>query len=345
MNGRGRSGFSLIELLVVLFILGVLFALLLPAIQSARQASRRVRCMNNLKQLGLALHNYEASWGAFPPPLLLKAGLGRTPVAKGWSAHARLLPFHQQGNLFNSINFISSFESPSNQTVMVTEVATYSCPSDVDRPTLTGLSAFASNVDAAATNYAVCMGDWFVWGGFGENGSRSAFSPNQVRKLEAFTDGLSSTLMMSEVLRKQHQITECGGLLVGLNSDEVPGTDVRGPRREIVSDQSHCSPWDGGHSAWVAGGVDQTGFTTAKPPNSRLPTDSPPGQETDIIGVREWLGGPTYAAVLARSRHPDGVNGLLADGSVRFFNRTINPSVWRALGTMNSGEIVCVPGY
>src|SRR4051812_22052043 len=115
MRRTPRRGFTLIELLVVIAIIAVLIALLLPAVQAAREAARRIQCTNNMKQLGLAIHNYESVAGALPPSLVF-ARYGSTNWNNGWSIHGRLLPFMEQGNAFNSINFTNNYSQAGNTT-------------------------------------------------------------------------------------------------------------------------------------------------------------------------------------------------------------------------------------
>lgn len=345
MNGRNRAAYTLIELLVVVFIIAVLIALLLPAIQAARESARRITCSANLKQLGIAFYNYESSWGVLPPPVLLAVGGRNLEQYKGWSAHARLLPVLEQSNLYDTGNFAFPFENAANTTLAGTYLSVFTCPGDSSSVVRTGLAAFSTLPSTAGSSYAVNTGDWFVWGGFGLNGSRSAFSPNQSRRAAEFSDGLAGTLLMAEVRLQQPQVTECGGQLVALNPEEVPGRDIPNEKRMSVSDESACSSWTGGHAVWAAGGVDQTGFTTALPPNSALTSVFSRGQQTDIISVREWLGGPTYAAVVARSVHQGGVHALFGDGSVRFVKDAIAPPVWRSLGTRSGSEIVDSSSY
>ena len=342
---RRQAGFTLIELLVALSIIAVLIALLLPAIQAARESARRISCSSNLKQLGIAFHNYESSWNVLPPPVLLAAGPRSVPVTKGWSAHARLLPVLEQGNLYDTVNFSFPFENAANTTVVGTYVSVFTCPSDSTQAARTGLTAFAALPATAGSSYGVSTGDWFVWGGFGWNASRSAFSPNQSRRIAEISDGLGGTLLMAEVRVQQAQVTECGGQLASLSPEDVPGSDVPSDRKFLVRDESACSSWTSGHAVWAAGGVDQTGFTTALPPNASLISTFSRGEETDIISVREWLGGPTYAAVLARSRHKGGVHALFGDGSVRFVKDTIDRMVWRSLGTRSNGDVVDASSY
>ncbi|MGE3820063.1 MAG: DUF1559 domain-containing protein, partial [Isosphaeraceae bacterium] len=190
---RTRPAFTLIELLVVIAIIAVLIALLLPAVQSAREAARRVQCVNNLKQLGLGLHNYETIVGALPPSGVLSGTGNVVTWWIGWSVHGRLLPVMEQGAMFHAINFDHSGESPQNVTVASQNVAVLICPSEVDpRPAPANLGV--SNV----TNYGWTMGDWFVWGGFRGPENRAAFGPNRSRRWADFTDGLSQVMVASE---------------------------------------------------------------------------------------------------------------------------------------------------
>ncbi len=345
MRGRNRAAFTLIEVLVVISIIALLIALLLPAVQAARETARRISCASNLKQFGIAFHNYESSWGVLPPPILLAANSRSPRASKGWSAQARLLPVLEQSVLFDAVNFAFPFEDSANVTVVGAALAIFSCPSDPTGAVQVGSSAFPTLPKTAGTNYAVSVGDWFVWGGFGLNGSRSAFSPNQSRRLAEFADGLGETLLMAEVLVRQNQVTECGGQLVALNPIDVPGSDVPPERKGIVRDESACMSWTAGHTVWAAGGVDQTGFSTAAAPNAVVTSVFAGGAQTDLISTREWLGGPTYAAVVSRSRHPGGVQVLMGDGSARFVKETVDAAVWRSLGTRSGGEVVDSSSY
>src|SRR5690348_15185137 len=158
---RRRSGFTLIELLVVIAIIALLIALLLPAVQAAREAARRIQCTNNLKQIGLALHNYETALGALPMSMSLRGAGNTTYYDTAWSAQARLLPYTEGNPLFNAANLGVFKEDPPNATVISMTLNFFICPSEV-RPEV-------SEHDygrAAVINYGMCGGDWFVWGGF-----------------------------------------------------------------------------------------------------------------------------------------------------------------------------------
>jgi prepilin-type N-terminal cleavage/methylation domain-containing protein len=203
-----RRGFTLIELLVVISIIGILIALLLPAVQAAREASRRISCTNNIKQLGLALHQYVDSFGVLPPTMVLAGSGTKVAWTSGWSVQMRILPAIGQGPSFNALNFSVAYQEHANTTVTSQVIATFLCPSEANQQP-TSHQTFGN---VGVNNYGWCMGDWFVWGSFGATQpNRSAFGPNQARRLADFRDGLSQTLLLSEVKSYQPYLRDCGG--------------------------------------------------------------------------------------------------------------------------------------
>jgi prepilin-type N-terminal cleavage/methylation domain-containing protein/prepilin-type processing-associated H-X9-DG protein len=350
-----RAGFTLIELLVVITVISLLMAFLLPALQSAREAARRIQCTNNLKQLGLALSNYELTVGVYPPSMSL-AGRGYMPNwVGGWSVNSRILLFLEQVPLYNSINYYVPQASAENTTAAAQSVSVFVCPSEV-RPE--PFSNFYGST--AVTTYGWCMGDWYVWGGFGGLPPRCAFSPNVSRRAAEFRDGLTQTLIASEVKSRQPEFTNLNWLGPPFNtptnvlSPNFPPSQIAPPADAF---SSISAPISGGHAAWADGSVDQTGMTTAWSPNFRVALsfgagfneDSHSGGgmtvDVDLVSRREASGGPTFAAVTSRSYHPGGVNVLFGDGRVRFVKETLSGDVWRALGTLSSGEAISDDQY
>lgn len=338
MQGQPRRAFTLIELLVVIAIIAVLVALLLPAVQAAREAARRIQCTNNLKQLGLALHNYESVAVAWPPSLIVIPS-GNTFWSNGWSVHGRLLPFLEQGSAFNAINFTGSYSLPQNTTVVGLSISGFTCPSEVrPEPKLT-----SAGVRYGVSSYNWGMGDWYVWGGWGSAGNRGAFGVNRSRRVAEFTDGLSNTVVASEVKTYQSVLTSCT-LSTVTEPFGIPEPTVD-PYAAIPEYRSgSCTLKTAAHAEWVDGQALETGFTTAWPPNRSI-LGGPSGVDVDLVGRGEKSGGPTYAAINARSHHPGGVNSLFADGSVRFVKNTVSGVTWRALGTVGGGEVVSADAY
>jgi prepilin-type N-terminal cleavage/methylation domain-containing protein/prepilin-type processing-associated H-X9-DG protein len=339
-----RGGFTLIELLVVIAIIAVLIALLLPAVQAAREAARRISCTNNMKQIGLALHNYETALGTLPMTMSL-AGTGNTVAYDtGWSAQARLLPYLEGGNLFNAANIGVFKEDPVNSTIISLTVNAFICPSEI-RPAPSTHDYGISGV----VNYGMSGGDWFVWGGFNGPYNRSAFGPNRSVRFAAITDGLSQALFAAEVKAYQTSSNCRFTTLPSVNNpNNIPSPYADPFTVAPEYDNGACATENQAefHTEWSDGHVHAAGFTTAWPPNKSIVGRSfYKGLELDLNGMNEENGGPTFSAINARSYHPGGVNTLLGDGSVRFVKSTMDGMVWRALGTVAGGEVISSDSY
>jgi prepilin-type N-terminal cleavage/methylation domain-containing protein/prepilin-type processing-associated H-X9-DG protein len=312
-----RQGFTLIELLVVIAIIGVLIALLLPAVQAAREAARRAQCVNNLKQIGIGLHNYHDSRGALPGAYLVY------PTTE-FSALSQILGYMEQGNLYNSLNFSLPYSDPTNSTILTTTVSNFLCPSDFPNPI---------PARGAATNYMADMGSWIVWQAptgpnVGLPGPNGTFFGNSSTRFADITDGLSNTGMFSERV-----------LADGSNAIVSPQSDVffsAGSPTTIPDAVQQCQAIDVNNlsnqfplfmgAPWTNG---QHIFLHVTPPNSRS------------CGFFVFL----RAIMPPSSRHPGGVNLLLGDGSVRFIKDTVNVNAWRALGTISGGEVISADSY
>ncbi len=339
-----RSGFTLIELLVVIAIIAVLIALLLPAVQSAREAARRAQCINNLKQIGVALHNYISSHDVFPPgyvsaidttidnPCDQDAENDKSiDKGSGWAWGSMILPQMEQQALFNSINFNLSVGFKANDTSSTTSLNTYLCPSDFG-PTI--IPVFADPPDpanpgsysgsnildyVARANYVGMWGIGELCAGSGPNSAPDVgsigqpvgvFHRNSRTRLAEITDGTSQTIAVGERSHNLSYVTwtarSIGGWL-GKTSPIEGGTDKFSPSPE---------------ECWT--------------------------QVLGPAGIEDGNRTPNHPEAHVEdywSMHPGGINTLFADGSVHFIKQSISPVPWRALATRGYGEVISSDSY
>lgn len=329
MSSRvSRPAFTLVELLVVIAIIGILVGLLLPAVQAAREAARRMSCSNNLKQMGLALHNYHDAFRRFPP-----AGFyNRVAKNDSWSVQARLLPQLEQGNLQRLIDWGLSYSQQGN--VARTRVPVYLCPSepnDVERP-----SPKSNDPDFTyyPLSYGANFGEWFIFDPNNNKTGSGIFVPNGKLRMGSVTDGTSNTLAFAEIKAYTPYLRDSGAPhaanLASPNSVE-----------QILAFGGNFKS-NSGHTEWVDSRVHQSGFTTTFVPNTELLLERD-GQiyDVDFNSSREGksVSQLTYAAVTSRSYHTGGVNAGLCDGSVHFMSSNMDLRAWRAIGTRSGGEV------
>jgi prepilin-type N-terminal cleavage/methylation domain-containing protein/prepilin-type processing-associated H-X9-DG protein len=331
-SSRRPRGFTLIELLVVIAIIAVLIALLLPAVQSAREAARRAQCVNNLKQIGLAIHNYHSTHQKFPLGRVVQVVGSVTNINKAYSPHSQLLPFMEQAPIYQAINFNLTWgPDPNNggydgnSTARAAQISSFLCPSDAANAVPTGY---------AGNNYRACEGSNFLFGygssdATGVNSAMAApnglFFANEVKGVADVTDGTSNTAIFSEHVKgdfNQGLATEKGDTfqpgIYPQTQDEVVqicrDMDWRDLSKQGFSDVG---------APWIYGYHSTTSYYHVAPPSTR-----------------SCMFPPLRISTTANSEHPGGVNVLLGDGSVRFIKNTINVITWRSLGSRNLGEIL-----
>lgn len=334
MSLSKRNAFTLVELLVVIAIIGLLVALLLPAVQAAREAARRMQCANNLKQTILATHNYtDANLGVPPfsclPPPAVSGGV--------WSIQARLLPYMEQQNLRDLINFKFSYSDTTNapKHAMVTKMAIpqYVCPSEIKAEerapsTPTGVTHFP-------VNYGANLGTWMIYDPVSKRLNDGAFVYNRKLSFKGYTDGTSKTLAFAEV--KAYQANVKPGNPAAANI--APPATVA----DVVGYAGSGTVSPNGHTEWVDGKAHETAITSVYTPNTRVEmTSGGTIYDIDLISKAESTSNtqPTYAAVNARSYHAGSVNCALMDGSVRSVTDEIDLVTWRALSTRAGEDIV-----
>lgn len=355
-SSKRQSGFTLVELLVVIAIIGILVALLLPAVQAARESARRTQCVNKLRQLGVAMLNYENTFGGLPPMAKHWTnanynGPGQWYDDHGW--YVPLMPYIEEANLENLGDPNQSLSAAVNQQVRRAFVPTHECPSDIGLQRNEWPSATWSRV---RSNYVVNAGNT-VYGQHPvaacpanvpkcrDEFRGAPFIPEDVGKLARIIDGTSNTLMMSEVVVLPETVgwggpysdaqTALGGQV--FTGYETPNTSIR-------DRLTRRAEWFGQEvqAAWVDAQL--PGSESATPGGQPRGPDQPfqisPRSVSGLEMPDDWdtnSNGHKQQTISARSRHPGGVNASRCDGSVDFFTDGIDPLLWNAL-TSAAGE-------
>ncbi len=355
-----RSAFTLIELLVVIAIIGVLIALLLPAVQMAREAARRIQCTNNFKQIGLAIHNYHDTVRALP--------WGAGPWGwNDWSTHVMLLPYLEQNAMYNAFNFGNGFTSNTygttlNKTVTYIQLDVFQCPSDIDRLTSPfGHTNYVGNAGSAPNAFygwnSASKGANGPYGGVfcfvgvacdvlpaPPCGSANGQEPWWI-SFKNVIDGLSQTAAFSERCKGRGQNNRDYPLdrtrpsvsfldIPNVPNDGNPSTGDGGPtafynacKSISLATNPPLDSQDASGARWHVGYAPDTRYVHIMPPNG-----------LHCTGIDDDAG--RQAGYSASSRHSGGVNMLFCDGSVKFIKESISPQTYWALGTRNNGEVV-----
>ncbi len=315
-----HRAFTLIELLVVIAIIAVLIALLLPAVQAAREAARRAQCLNNLKQIGLALHNYHDAMSAFPPGLISMPGSDGDNIGPGWGWASMLLPQFEQRNIYNAINFNLGVETSANLTARLTKINNFICPTDayfqaqftVVDDTTSNTTPGAPICDVASSSYVGCVGSGDPSSLYpynptdsppGRDNGNGLFFRNHSVRVQDITDGLSQTIAVGEKSQNLARATWTGAV----THAAVPIT--------MLQAEDGLSP-EGGDALVIA----HTGELDG--PNPR----------------------PAHADQFW-SLHPGGANFLFADGSVKFIKEKRPLALFQSLATRSGGEVVSADSY
>jgi prepilin-type N-terminal cleavage/methylation domain-containing protein/prepilin-type processing-associated H-X9-DG protein len=308
MRHPHRTAFTLIEILVVIAIIAILIGLLLPAVQKIREAAHRLQCKNNLKQIGLAFHNYHATNECFPAGFVSRAAAVDGPsLGSGWGWGAQLLPYLEQDNLHRQIDFTKDIADPANAHARVTSLKVFRCPSDgPPTPTTTVRNASGNPIcDVAFGNYVGVAGVYEV-SSYPDtsNGSPGSLLRNSNVRVTDITDGSSQTVFVGE-------------------------------------------------RAWMWKGKVRSPLTTwtGAVTNAVIPQTLNPSLGFEVEGVMVLTNSGTVSEGRvpnntldhvedANSNHPQGVNFLFGDGSVRSIQNTISPAVWVGITTRSGGEVV-----
>ncbi len=339
MKTYNNKGFTLVELLVVIAIIGILIALLLPAVQAAREAARRMQCTNNMKQWTLALHNFHDVRGGFPT---FTSWVNNDPsmTNTAFSIHARILPYIEQGHFMEGINFADYewrvYTNKSSINTKLYDRLFFPCPillcPGESQPGSQNISIPGGSVQKqAGTSYRFCLGNGEGDGYYIESLRNNGAFRNVHTSMATVTDGTSHSLAMSEsLIAFETAPTSPEGkawcrmnAISGIGGASAVITDYKNVNLEDYKTKATFSQTG---FCWMVARSTNSGFGTWKVPNEQLPSI--------------WFRGMELLYWGASSNHPGTVNAAMLDGSVRTVGDSIDRTVWRALGSCDQGEVV-----
>jgi prepilin-type N-terminal cleavage/methylation domain-containing protein/prepilin-type processing-associated H-X9-DG protein len=357
-----QHGFTLIELLVVIAIIAVLIALLLPAVQAAREAARRMQCVNNLKQLGLALHNYSDANNSFPMGCSsgMNSGVGSYSVKQNFGPHVAMLPFLGEMPIYNAFNFNWGCEDSStvlcyriNSTAQNAQIKAFVCPSDPNAgiPDHNGASNTNNYYGSVGTtmNFSQLSKKNLNVPSIGNWPTTGLFTFQRSNGLQSVTDGTTNTIAFAEAVVGTQSL-QMHRKFIGFNSVSALASSVlsdaeSAPQVALAGLQACSKVWATGSGGkidkqrgenWAHGCMALSLFNTVATPNAYS------DEWTHCSSISS-----TALADLSNSDsyHPGGVNVLMTDGSVRFIKDSINRFTWWALGTKANGEVISGSSY
>lgn len=323
-----RRAFTLVELLVVIAIIGILIALLLPAVQAAREAARRSQCTNKLKQIGLALHNYHDRSKCFPK-LFYQGIYGQW---SGYGVLTMILPGIEQAAIYAKFNFAATPYVLDNSWAATTKIDTFLCPSD---------TPFFPNTYwgwGQGNSYAVSQGPSMYYGSGTAGNYPGFFSPLTETTFADIRDGTTNTIMASEQLQGNGDNASAYTEGNVTWSATFAGSMLKPAANDLTTWGQACEANKANHGSsngalWINGNNTQTVFNTVAPPNWQYPNCSNAGDAGGFVADRNGL-------YTARSRHPGGCNTAMGDASVRFISSTTDLLLYQNLGTRAGGESI-----
>jgi prepilin-type N-terminal cleavage/methylation domain-containing protein/prepilin-type processing-associated H-X9-DG protein len=356
-----RRGFTLIELLVVIAIIAVLIALLLPAVQAAREAARRIQCVNNLKQIGLALQNYHSSFDSFPPGGLVSrtssGALHNSTCWGSWSAHTMILPFMEQGAVYNSLNlwFVNQGDAKSDvmqTTGITTKISAFLCPSSPPPPGGPS-NTFNGYVPTGNSYFASCGSSLMYDGRQGAGAPNGLFQvQGSVYGIRDVTDGTSNTIAFGEWRIGDFNVNQLSIQdVIAVGAQWPTGANYSSPLLNMPAGGAGMPAWFNLCAGSAKGSVGNaslnrsnigeewcTGMFGRTLGNTLIAPNSPyPNCEIDTWGQGDFDGPGNYGM---SSYHSGGANVVLGDGSVRFLkSTTAMPVIW-SLGSRAQGEVI-----
>jgi prepilin-type N-terminal cleavage/methylation domain-containing protein len=326
------NGFTLVELLVVIAIIGVMVGLLLPAVQSTREAARRMQCQNHLRQVALSCHNYHSAFKKFPPSAVVDPSVTSTVNNGSWGVHGRILPFHEQANLYADVDLSIAWDH--QLAIDGVKIEVYACPSDPGSDQVRDPGN--GRPQLYPTNYGFNFGTWYIYDPNSYRRGDGMFFPNSFLRFRDCLDGTSTTLLAAEVKAWTHYLRNGGPPIDTMPADPAALAKVATTATQFK---------ETGHTEWPDGRVHHTGMTTTLTPNSHV-SYLHDGIEYDIDynswqeGKNGTAGHPTYAAITSRSHHIGMVHAAFLDGSVSSISDSVDLRIWRAMGTRANREVV-----